>query len=141
MYYFSLTSRRLAPSICGDMIYGGFLSFIYWNILLSSFINSILCSKSSRTVWLQKKLAVSPYVMYFGAINWTLMWSASVVPGNHAISVSMCILSYNSDNWHEKLLEQNIITRLHWQESWNVTVSWFIFLLVTIRISIKRPKV
>lgn len=88
MYYFSLTSRRLMPSICCGSIYGGFLSFIYWNILFSPFINSILCSKSSETVWLQNKVAVSPYVIYCGAINWTFMCSASVVSGNRGISVS-----------------------------------------------------
>lgn len=119
-YYFSLTSS-LAPSKFCVSIYGGFLSFIYSNILFSPFINSILCSKSSGTVWLQNKVAVPPCVMYCGAINWTFMCSASVVSGNrgtyHVSIYYLVILTIDVRN-----VELNIITRLRWQELWSVTI-------------------
>jgi len=93
----SLTSK-LAPSICVG-IYGGFLSLIYWNIPLSSFINSILCSKSSATVWLHSKVAVLPWVTYCGAINCTFMWSASVASGNREITVRIYYRVTTETSW------------------------------------------
>lgn len=79
-----LTSS-LAPGTCA-LMYGGFLSFIYWNILFSPFINSILCSNSSGTVWLQNRTAVSPNVTYCGATSCTFICTAGVTSENREIT-------------------------------------------------------
>lgn len=55
-----LTSM-FAPPI-SHSLNGGVLSFMYCNIFFSSFMNSILCKRSSETLWLQCKVAVLPYV-------------------------------------------------------------------------------
>jgi len=83
----SLTSSLAPPIFVDPTIYGGVLSLMYWNILFSSFINSILCSNLSATLCLQSKVAVLPSVTYCGAINCTFMWSASVASGNREITV------------------------------------------------------
>lgn len=87
--HFSVLTSNFAPSTCVPM-YGGFLSFMYWNILFSPFMNSILCSRSSETVWLQTRVAVVPYVTYCGAISCTFMCTAGVASENHEITVQVC---------------------------------------------------